>query len=395
VTRAGPRGPAGGIGRYAIIGDCRTAALVSDDGSIEWLCWPRFDSDAVFAAILDADKGGRFALRPEGRFEVDRAYAPDTNVLVTRFSNDGASAVLTDFMPAQTEEERRRILRPDHELVRILCCERGEMRFRVVFEPRPGFARSKVDLSDRRSLGIRCHTRDGLLTLRSEEPVEVRGESATASFTLRAGETRTFSVSFEEEAPAVLPAMGDECRAALDRTLRFWRTWSSRTSYDGPYRDEVLRSALALKLLAYSPSGAVVAAPTTSLPERPHGKLNWDYRYCWLRDAALTSRALFGLGHHDEAEAFVSWLLTAASATWPRVNVMYDVFGRPPPEERELSRLSGFGGARPVRVGNDARSQVQLDLYGEVVGAVGYFLDHGGELDRAAKRMLAGLGRTV
>jgi GH15 family glucan-1,4-alpha-glucosidase len=395
VTLAGGRGPASGIGRYAMVGDCRTAALVSSDGSIDWLCWPRFDSDAVFAAMLDPEKGGRFAIRPEGEFRAERGYAPDTNVLVTRFSNGEGAAVLMDFMPAQTEEERGRIFRPDHELVRILRCERGEMRFRALFEPRPGFARSRADLSDRHSLGIRCHTRDGLLTLRAEEPLQARGDGASSAFTLRAGEERTFALSFEEEAPAVLPAMGDECRAALDRTLRFWQTWSSRTLYDGPHRDAVLRSALLLKLLAYSPSGAIVAAPTTSLPERPGGGLNWDYRYCWIRDAALTSRALFGLGHRDEAEAFVSWLLTAASTTWPSVNVLYDVFGRPPPEERELSHLQGFGGASPVRVGNAATSQLQLDLFGELVAAVGYFVEHGGELDRAASRMLLGLGRAV
>jgi len=384
-----------GIGRYAIVGDCRSAALVSDEGSIDWLCWPRFDSDAIFAALLDSAKGGKFAIRPAGDFTVQRAYAPDTNVLLTRFTTKGGSAVLTDFMPVQTEEVRQRMLRPDHELVRILECDRGEMRFEAVFEPRPGFAQRPVELRDGRNLGIRCLTRDGLFMLRAEEAFATHGDSARASFTLRAGESRTFAISFEEEAPAVLPALGDGCRAALDHTLDFWRIWASRTDYDGPYRDMVVRSALTLKLLAYAPSGAIVAAPTTSLPERPGGTLNWDYRYCWLRDAALTSRALFGLGHHDEAEAFVSWLLTAASTDWPRLHVLYDVFGRSPSDERELRDLQGFGGARPVRVGNAASSQLQLDLYGELVGAVRYFVEHGGELDRAARRMLGGLGDAV
>jgi len=384
-----------GIGRYAIVGDCRSAALVSGEGSIDWLCWPRFDSDAIFAALLDSAKGGRFAIRPAGEFSVERAYAPDTNVLLTRFTTQGGSAVLTDFMPVQTEEVRARILRPDHELVRILQCDRGEMRLAAVFEPRPRFAQCKVELRDGRNLGIRCLTRDGLLMLRSDQPFSIHGGSALASFTLRAGESRTFAISFEEEAPAVLPALGEACGAALDHTLDFWRTWASRTAYEGPYRDMVVRSALTLKLLAYAPSGAIVAAPTTSLPERPGGSLNWDYRYCWLRDAALTSRALFGLGHHDEAEAFVSWLLTAASTDWPRLHVLYDVFGRSPSEERELRHLEGFGGARPVRVGNAASSQLQLDLYGELIGAVRYFVEHGGDLDRAARRMLGGLGDAV
>jgi len=393
--QAGMARPPRGIGRYAMVGDCRSAALISDDGSVDWLCWPRFESDAVFAAILDPEKGGRFAVRPEGEFRVERAYAPDTNVLLTRFASPAGAAVLTDFMPVQTEEERARILRPDHELVRMLHCERGEMRFRLLFEPRPRFAELGVHLADRHNLGVRCRTRDGLLTLCSEEPLETTGDRAGATFVLRAGETRTFAVSFEEEGPSVLPAMGEGCRSALDHTLRFWRSWSSRTAYEGPHRDAVMRSALTLKLLAYAPSGAIVAAPTTSLPERARGGLNWDYRYCWLRDAALTSRALFGLGHRDEAEAFVSWLLTAASTTWPRVHVLYDVFGRLPPEEKEIPHLRGHRGARPVRVGNAARSQVQLDLYGELVGAVGYFVEHGGELDRAARRMLVGLGRVV
>jgi len=384
-----------GIGRYAIVGDCRSAALVSGEGSIDWLCWPRFDSDAIFAALLDSAKGGRFAIRPAGEFSVERAYAPDTNVLLTRFTTQGGSAVLTDFMPVQTEEVRARILRPDHELVRILQCDRGEMRLEAVFEPRPRFAQCKVELRDGRNLGIRCLTRDGLLMLRSDQPFSIHGGSALASFTLRAGESRTFAISFEEEAPAVLPALGEACGAALDHTLDFWRTWASRTAYEGPYRDMVVRSALTLKLLAYAPSGAIVAAPTTSLPERPGGSLNWDYRYCWLRDAALTSRALFGLGHHDEAEAFVSWLLTAASTDWPRLHVLYDVFGRSPSEERELRHLEGFGGARPVRVGNAASSQLQLDLYGELIGAVRYFVEHGGDLDRASRRMLGGLGDAV
>src|SRR5207248_1052377 len=195
--------------------------------------------------------------------------------------------------------------------------------------------------------------------------------------------------------PAILPPLAPRATEMLARSLAWWERWASKATCDGPRRDAVVRSALTVKPLAYAPSGAVAAAPTPSLPERPGGSLNWDYRYCWLRDAALTSRALFGLGHRDEAEAFVSWLLTAASTTWPRVHVLYDVFGRPPPEERELPHLRGYEGARPVRVGNAAKSQLQLDLYGELVGAVRYFVEHGGELDRAARRMLGGLGRSV
>jgi GH15 family glucan-1,4-alpha-glucosidase len=193
----------------------------------------------------------------------------------------------------------------------------------------------------------------------------------------------------------VIPLLGSVASAKIERSVQWWRAWASRCTYQGPYRDAVLRSALALKLMIYAPSGAVVAAPTTSLPEQRGGERNWDYRYCWLRDASFTVRALYDLGYDEEANAYLDWIVHATRLTWPELQVLYDVFGETRLPERELPHLAGYAGSRPVRVGNDARGQLQLDVYGEVVDAAARLAAHGGRLDRATVRLLDGLGRTV
>jgi GH15 family glucan-1,4-alpha-glucosidase len=230
-----------------------------------------------------------------------------------------------------------------------------------------------------------------VLTLLTDAPLT--GRRAVVS--MSAGDTLQFSLGFTVHAPAVLPALGERGAALLLATLALWRKWAARTRYQGRFREAVVRSALVLKLLQFAPSGAVVAAPTTSLPERPGGDLNWDYRFCWLRDAALTTRALLRLGHHAEAESFMSWLLNATILSLPRLHVLYDLFGRKPARERTLGHLAGHGGARPVRVGNAAAGQVQLDTYGEVIEAAAYFIANGGNIDNATARMLIGFGREV
>jgi GH15 family glucan-1,4-alpha-glucosidase len=389
VSGEGPR-----IHDYALVGDSRSAALVSRRGSIDWLCWPRFDSPSLFGAILDP-RAGRFSIAPSGPFRSERGYAPGTNVLATRFSTAGGEAVLTDFMPAFAEPERQRRLQPERELVRIVECTRGEVELEICYEPRPDYGRERCGLADEGRLGLRTLHRRGLLVLRTKATLTLSDASAHGRVRLRAGERLEFSLTLATHDVAVLPPLGDWYRDVLDRTLSFWREWSARTRYDGPYRDAVVRSALVLKLLGFAPSGAIVAAPTTSLPERPGGDLNWDYRFCWLRDASLTSRALFGLGHSEEAQAFVDWLLNATTRSWPELQVLYDVYGRHPLEERELSHLAGHGGARPVRIGNAAARQIQLDLYGEVVGAATYLVRSGGTLDRGTQKALIGLGKLV
>jgi GH15 family glucan-1,4-alpha-glucosidase len=210
----------------------------------------------------------------------------------------------------------------------------------------------------------------------------------SGSVTLSAGDTIAFSFTFSAEGPAVIPPLGDTITEKLNLTIDWWRGWTEQAKYDGPYRRQVIRSALVLKLLSYAPTGAIVAAPTTSLPESLGGDLNWDYRFAWLRDAAFTVHALFGLGYKDDAEAFVDWLLHATRLTRPELRVIYDVFGERPPRERELFHLQGYKDSRPVRIGNAASEQLQLDLYGEVVEAVSHFMGENERIDREMQKML-------
>jgi GH15 family glucan-1,4-alpha-glucosidase len=383
------------IQEYALIGDCRTAALVSRGGSIDWLCWPRFDSPSIFAALLD-ESAGYWRLAPITPFEAARAYIDGTNILQTRFQSRSGSAVLTDLMPVASEEAKRTLLMPDHELLRIIECEHGEIDIQMELEPRPGYAGHQPSIRNAGVLGIKIETRQGLLVLRTDLPLEHVGASGVrASARLRAGQTRYASLTFADEWPNILPPLGDWSRQAVTRSVAWWQGWASRIAYDGPARDAVVRSALVLKLLAYAPSGAVVAAPTTSLPERIGGDLNWDYRFCWLRDASLTVRALFGLGCVEEADAFISWLLHSTRLTQPELRILYDVHGNMPECERTLKQFGGYHGSRPVRIGNAATEQLQLDVYGEVIDAVAHFVGTGGMLDRETQRMLSAFGEYV
>jgi GH15 family glucan-1,4-alpha-glucosidase len=380
---------------HAVIGNSRAAALVGRDGTIDWLCWPRFDSPSVFGSLL-GESAGRWALAPTAPFTSAQRYVPETNVLETRFVTDSGMLLVTDLMPVASDVDRRRRLVPDHEILRIAACEGGEVEVETVFEPRPDYGRARPRLRAAGRLGLRAETPAGLLTLRADLPLRLEEPARAAGRArLRAGEELHLSLTLADEWPAILPPLGASSREALARTIAWWRAWAARIRYRGPARDAVVRSALALKLLVFAPSGAVVAAATTSLPERIGGDLNWDYRYCWLRDAALTVRALLGLGFQEEADAFVSWVLHATRLTRPELRVLYDVYGRPTGRERTLEHLSGHRGARPVRIGNGAADQLQLDVYGEVVDAVALFVRSGGTLDRETQRVLAAFGEYV
>jgi GH15 family glucan-1,4-alpha-glucosidase len=391
-------GPIPQIQDYGVIGDCLSTALVSRFGSIDWLCWPRFDSRSIFGALLDCDreKAGYWSIAPLQAAQVQRAYIPDSNVLETHFSCTGGRAMLTDLMPVASEAYKRENLVPAHELLRQIACTEGELEIAVAFRPRADYGCSPVKIRSN-SYGLRMEVGRGAYWLRSSTPLKVDDDSAGAHAVVRLkrGEVLQLSLSYAEQSPTVLPALGRRATEAIQRSVTWWQQWAAKAKYEGPYREAVIRSALALKLLAYAPSGAIAAAATTSLPERIEDTLNWDYRYCWLRDASLTIRSLLGLGYREEAESFITWLLHATRLTQPELRILYTVFGQIAPHERELHWLAGYLDSSPVRVGNDARHQLQLDVYGEVIEASAQYAERHGKFDHTTQKVLIGLGKYV
>lgn len=382
------------IDDYGIVGDGRSAALISREGSVDWLCWPNFDSPSLFAALLDAKRGGRWKLAPASGFKSRRRYIPDSNVLETKFETSEGTLSVVDFMPAENEEEKRGHLFPEHELVRIATCERGEVELESVCAPAPEYASHEAKFVES-ALGLRAEVSRGAIFLRGEIPVHAEGDRAVGRARLRAGESAAFSLSYSNEGPAVLPCLGAGARKRRDKTVEWWRTFASRIQYDGPHKDEVIRSLLVLKLMVYAPSGAMVAAPTTSLPERIGKSLNWDYRFCWLRDAALTVRALLDLGYREDAEAFVSWLLHTTRITRPEVHPFYTLYGETSGSEKNVPTLRGYAASRPVRIGNAAATQIQLDVYGEVVDAATRLFETYSTLDKETQKLVVDLGKYV
>ena len=332
------------IEEYAIIGDCRSAALISRTGSIDWLSWPRFDSPTIFCALVDNERGGAFSLGPVAACSSTREYLGESAVLCTTFTTPEAEFTLTDAMPIATTEEQRRSLMPEHEIVRVLTCTKGEGAVTARFEPRTGFGQWNDRLNDRGKLGIRIVTRQGLLTLRTDIDlvVDAQGRGAVGVKTLRAGQSVHCSVTWTADAPAILTPLGATIQEKLALTRRAWKVWSSRTTYEGPYAALVRRSAIVVRLLSFAPSGAVIAAATSSLPEVRGGKNNWDYRYCWLRDATFMVHGMLELGHPEEALGFTHWLLHATRLTQPKLKVLYDVYGRPPPKEAVVPGLAAI-----------------------------------------------------
>jgi GH15 family glucan-1,4-alpha-glucosidase len=380
---------------YGIIGDCRSAALVSRDGSIDWLCWPRFDKPSIFAALLDRKRGGFWRISPTQPAAVERQYVADSNVLETRFTSSSGIATLIDLMPGVAYGSHLNTFLPDHEIIRKLTCVSGAMEFDIEFYPRAEYGKQAVELRECGQLGLKSEVGRGVYWMRSSVPLLIADGFARARVIVRAGESLRFSFSYSEEAPAVLRPMDSSLDDRIELAVSNWQRWGRFAVYDGAYRNEVVRSALALKLLTYAPSGAMIAAPTTSLPERLGGDLNWDYRFCWLRDASLTMRALLELGYWGEAEDFLDWLLQATRLTQPKLTNLYTVYGDKAPVERELEHLTGYRGSGPVRIGNAARDQLQLDVYGEVVDAAAQFAFHGGHLDRDMRKILISFGEYV
>lgn len=383
------------IGDYGVIGDCRAAALVSKYGSIDWLCWPRFDKPSIFAAILDPGKGGHWKIRPVEYDHIERQYLPKSNVLQTRFTSASGCLTLTDLMPMGSTYYTESKLMPDYEVIRRLECEKGEVEVEFNFAPRPNYGLQPVELRQVGQLGVRLDYGKGVYWLRSSVPVEIQDGKAQARIKMRAGESLNFSFSYSEEAPAVLPPLDESMLERIQHTTQWWEHWAGQASYDGEYYASVVRSALALKLLNHAPSGSIIAAATTSLPEKMGGSLNWDYRYCWLRDASLTIRALLELGFWTEAGEFLGWMLQATRLTQPKLRILYTVFGESAPEEKTIDQLRGYCDSKPVRIGNAARGQLQLDVYGEVIDAAAQYAFHGGKLDKMMQKALIGFGNYV
>jgi GH15 family glucan-1,4-alpha-glucosidase len=383
------------IADYAIIGDTRSAALISRDGSIDWLCWPRFDSRSVFAKILDADRGGFFSIAPSIPFRATRRYVEGTNVLETRFETDRGTVRLVDLMPALTEQQKRTRMLPFRQLLRRVESVSGSVPMIAVYQPRPNYALKEPMLALRLGGTVWCASGPEVWHLRSNETFEIEGPIARAAFEISEGQRSHFALSYETHAPAIVANVGEEADEEIESTIAFWKRWSSKLTYDGPYREDVLRSALVLKLLSYAPSGGIVAAPTTSLPEKVGGIRNWDYRFCWLRDASFTVDALYDCGFDVEGASFVNWLMYATRLTHPRLQVLYDVFGESRLPESRLDHLDGYCGSRPVRVGNAAHDQFQLDIYGELLAAVEEYANRGETLYRDTRALVRRLANLV
>jgi GH15 family glucan-1,4-alpha-glucosidase len=366
------------IESYGVIGDLHTAALVGLNGSIDWLCLPRFDSPSVFGAILDDGKGGRFQIAPAGEGGTRKQmYLPDTNVLVTRFLSPDGVAEVTDFMPVDGPTPGR----GTRELVRRVEVVRGSMLMRAVCRPAFDYARAghTVELAPG---GARFVSRELDLGLSASVPLRAEGPAAVADFVLGQGEQAVFVLTpLGTNAAPLAPCSAEGAERTFRETVGYWHRWLARSSYRGRWREMVNRSALALKLLTYQPTGAIVAAPTTSLPAPIGGARNWDYRYTWIRDASFTLYGLMRVGFTDEALAFMRWVATRVGETVDgSVQLMYSIEGRHDLVERTLDHLEGHRGSRPVRIGNAASRQLQLDIYGELMAALYLYNEHGNHI---------------
>jgi GH15 family glucan-1,4-alpha-glucosidase len=347
------------IESYALIGDCETAALVGLDGSIDWLCWPRFDSQACLAALLGDQQNGRWRISPTSECRATRRYHDDTLVLETTFECAQGAVSVVDFMPVRDGASN---------LVRLVIGRSGEVELRSDLTLRFDYG-SVVPWVHRASDDtLRAVAGPHQVVFRSSMPHHGEALSTVSEFRLAAGQTASFTLGYGPSHLPDPPAI--DAQRALASTQQFWKEWTARSSYDGEWRDAVARSLITLKALTYAPTGGLCAAPTTSLPERLGGQRNWDYRFCWLRDATLTLLALMDAGYYDEAQAWRQWLLRAVAGSPSKLQIMYGLDGEWRLPEQELDWLTGYEGSRPVRIGNAAASQVQLDVFGELMDAL-------------------------
>jgi GH15 family glucan-1,4-alpha-glucosidase len=357
------------ISDHGLIGDLQTAALVATDGTVDWMCLPRFDSPSVFASLLDARRGGHFRIAPEGTAHVTKqVYFPDTAVLITRFMTPDGVGEVMDFMPVEdpTQPTSR------HELIRIVRVVRGEMTFELECRPRFDFGRAAHRLRSTGE-GFVFESDDLNLTLRGTMELGPDGDDVRARWTARAGEVGGAILQSAGGEQAAAPIDPERVLGLFNATVRFWRSWLARSVYRGRWREAINRSAITLKLMTYAPTGGLVAAPTTSLPEQVGGERNWDYRFTWVRDASFSVYALLGLGYTEEAEAFLRWLRARSAERAGNagpLKIMYRIDGSSDLTEETLDHFEGYRGSSPVHIGNGAADQLQLDIYGEAADSV-------------------------
>ena len=388
------------IADHGLIGDLQTAALVTTDGEIDWFCSPRFDSPSIFASLLDRERGGRFRIAPaEGDYVSKQLYVPDSAVLITRFMAPSGVGEVIDFMPVPDPTRRTE----NHRMVRMVRVVRGQMRFLVECTPRFDYGRGEhtLELTDD---GVLFRAKDVQLTLHAahlltfdQEGVRVRhpqGDGLRVSVTVHAGEVGGVMLETAAEGPP-RRLTRDEVTALFDDTVAFWRRWLRRSTYRGRWREQVARSAMTLKLMTYAPTGALVAAPTAGLPEQVGGERNWDYRFTWIRDASFSVYALLGLGYLEEAQAFLRWLgdrvQEQVGVDSGPLKIMYRVDGTSELGEETLDHLSGYRGSAPVRIGNGASDQLQLDIYGEAIDSIYFAHRHGTGLPYQGWTRLSGI----
>ncbi len=356
------------IADHGLIGDQQTCALVATDGTIDWFCAPRFDSATVFASLLDAAKGGCFAIAPENPAETKQLYFPDTAVLITRFMSPEGVAEIYDFMPVERPWEPT----DHHSIVRMVRAPRGEVNLRFQIAPRfdYGRARHTLELGERSAVFT---SGDSTLQVAASVPMQRRENDVFGTFTARAREVVGFVLEWGATSPP-RPVTAAALEASFRATVQVWRTWLASSTYDGRWEDMVHRAAITLKLLSYAPTGAPVAAATAGLPELVGGERNWDYRYTWVRDASFTVQALHRLGFAEDALVFIAWLRDRLEEGIGRaqgpLQIMYRVDGTADLEEYTLDHFEGYRGSAPVRIGNAASEQLQLDTYGEMLDAI-------------------------
>ena len=367
------------IHNYGVIGDMNSCALISDRGSIDWACFPRFDSPSVFAAILDDAIGGYCSLRAQGAPAATQRYVHDATVLETVHRTDGGEAVVSDFM---THPPARNPVAP-HEIVRAVRGVRGSVTMRLEFQPRLNYARGATTIALVRNGALATHPESAPLALVSGAPLVIEaapdgGERAVAEFTVGEGEHVEFVIAFGVERLPSLRAL--DCRGKMERVIRRDHASVAKLAYDGYLRDAFVRSYLTVRLLIYEPTGAIVAAPTTSLPESIGGVRNWDYRFSWLRDSAWTLGILYRIGDPHEGEAYIEWVVEHCLGTFEHMQILFGIAEDSVLAETELEHLEGYERSRPVRIGNGAAYHRQLDVFGEVALSLAVFHRYSGNL---------------